>query len=270
MYGAIIGDMVGSKYEFANIHTKDFPLFSAGCSYTDDSLMTIAVGKALLRAKAGESDFKAALIGEMQHMGKEYPYPQGGYGTRFSAWLRSEMPAPYRSYGNGSAMRVSPCGLLAATLEEALCLAEASAAVTHNHPEGIRGAQAVAAAIFLARTGVEKGALRDYLRANFYPLDRTLAQIRPHYHFDESCQGTVPEAIQAFLESTDFADALRNAVSLGGDSDTLGAITGSIAWSYYYPREKEHLDPLAAQAMAMLPQALQKAVREFVAFQATK
>ena len=239
MYGAIVGDIVGSKYEFNNIKTKDFPFVSPGCSYTDDSIMTVAVAKALLKTRdemaqgKEKADFRAALIDEMRKLGAAYPHPQGGYGGRFGAWLRAKDPQPYNSYGNGSAMRVSPCGLIAVTMEEALAVAKASAEVTHNHPEGIKGAQAVAAAIFLARTGKGKEEIGDYLRANFYPLDRTLDEIRPSYGFSESCQKTVPEAITAFLESTSYEDAIRNAISLGGDSDTIGAITGAIAWSYY-------------------------------------
>ena len=233
MFGAIIGDIVGSAYEFCNIKTKDFPLFSPACDYTDDSLMTIAVGQALSTPWEDMEALKKNFVQTMQAMGSAYPYPTGSYGGRFSAWLRSRNPQPYGSFGNGSAMRVSPCGLYAATLEEALALAKASAEVTHNHPEGIKGAQATAAAIFLARTGSGKDSIRDYIREHFYPLEETLEQIRPAYRFDESCQGTVPQAIQAFLESDSFEDAIRNAVSLGGDSDTLCAITGSIAWSYY-------------------------------------
>ena len=232
MYGAIIGDIIGSKYEFNNIKTKDFPLISKGCDYTDDSIMTVAVAKALLRAREG-ADLRSALIEEMQSLGRAYPYPLGGYGVRFSAWLRSANPQPYNSYGNGSAMRASPCGIIAVTLEEALALAKVSAEVTHNHPEGIKGAQAVAAAVFLAKRSLSKDQIREYLRENFYPLDRSLDEIRPGYGFHESCQKTVPEAIQAFLESDSYEDAIRNAVSLGGDSDTIAVITGAIAWSYY-------------------------------------
>ena len=233
MYGAMIGDIVGSKYEFNNIKTKDFHLFSAGCSFTDDTVMTVSVAKALLRCPAPGPALSAALVEEMQALGRIYPHPQGGYGGRFASWLRAERPEPYHSYGNGSAMRVSPCGILAGSLEEALALAEASAAVTHDHPEGIKGAQAVAAAIYLARSGADKREIRRFVEERFYPLNRTLAEIRPNYGFFESCQKTVPEAIIAFLESESFEDAVRNAVSLGGDSDTIGAITGSIAWAYY-------------------------------------
>ena len=235
MLGAIIGDIVGSKYEFNNIKTKDFPLFSDDCEYTDDSIMTIAVAKALLRSRKDQSDFKTVLIEEMQAMGKKYPYPKGGYGMRFSRWLTDFEPNPYNSFGNGSAMRVSPCGIIAVELYEALSLAKASAEVTHNHPEGIKGAQAVAGAVFLAKQHKTKDEIADFIRTNFYDIDFTLDEIRQSYSFNESCQGTVPQAIVAFLESTSFEDAIRNAVSLGGDCDTLTAITGSIAWAYYCP-----------------------------------
>ena len=236
MYGAINGDIVGSTYEFNNVKTRDFPLFPQGSDFTDDSIMTFAVAKALFRAREEQVSFKAVLVEEMQRLGREYPCPMGAYGGRFSCWLRSKDPQPYGSFGNGSAMRVSPCGLIAVTLQEALDLAEASAAVTHNHPEGIKGAQAVAAAIFLARTGRTQAEIKQYIHENFYPMDRSFEEIRRNYRFNESCQQTVPEAITAFLESDSFEDAIRNAMYLGGDSDTIGAITGAIAWSYYYNR----------------------------------
>ena len=235
MIGAIIGDIVGSKYEFNNIKTKDFPLFSSDSTYTDDSIMTITVAKALLRSRNEKSDFKPILIEEMQAYGRKYPHPKGGYGGRFSHWLTDTDPKPYNSFGNGSAMRVSPCGLIAVELYEALSLAKASAEVTHNHPEGIKGAQAVAGAVFLAKQHKEKKDIADFISTNFYDLDFSLSDIRNSYQFDETCQGTVPQAIVAFLESTSFEDAIRNAVSLGGDCDTLTAITGSIAWAYYSP-----------------------------------
>ena len=225
MYGAIIGDIAGSKYEFDCMKTKEFPFITEGCTYTDDTNMTVAVARALLNG----CDFTR----EMQALGRQYPYPQGGYGGRFSAWLHAARPEPYHSYGNGAAMRVSPCGLIAVTLQEALALARASAEVTHDHPEGIRGAQAAAGAVFLAKSGKSKAEIREYIDSTFYPLDRSLDEIRPVYSFNETCQKTVPEAIQAFLESTSYEDAVRNAISLGGDSDTIAAITGSIAWSYY-------------------------------------
>ena len=268
MFGAIIGDIVGSKYEFGNFKSKEFPLFQEGCGYTDDTIMTIAVANALLRARNEDGGFKNILVEEMQRFGRAYPHPQGAYGGRFAAWLQSKDPQPYGSYGNGSAMRVSPCGLLAVTMEEALDLAKASAEVTHNHPEGIKGAQAAAAAVFMARTGAAKEEIREYIQEHFYPLDQTLDEIRPKYHFDESCQGTVPQAIQAFLESCSYEDAIRNAVSLGGDSDTIGAITGAIAWSFYWARcwddpIPEDMKRIRDQTAAMLPDDLLAVVDEF-------
>ena len=167
----------------------------------------------------------------MQFLGREYP--NAGYGGMFSCWLKEENPLPYHSFGNGSAMRVSPCGMIAVELVEALSLAKASAEVTHNHPEGIKGAQAVAGAIFLAKTKATKEDIKKFIIENFYELDFTLDDIRPMYYFNETCQGSVPQAIACFLESENFEDAIRNAVSLGGDSDTIAAIAGSIAWAYY-------------------------------------
>ena len=231
MYGAIIGDIVGSKYEFDNIKTKDFPFISQGCGFTDDSVMTIAVASALLQSRNEGHPFKPLLVRKMQALGQKYPY--AGYGGMFSSWLVEENPSPYNSFGNGSAMRVSPCGLIAVTLDEAIALAEASAEVTHNHPEGIKGAEATAAAIFLAKTGASKEKIREYICEHYYNLTQTLDQIRPTYWFNETCQETVPQAIVAFLESESYEEAVRNAVSLGGDSDTLAAITGAIAWSFY-------------------------------------
>lgn len=237
MYGAIIGDIVGSKYEFYNIKTKNFPFISRGCTYTDDTVMTVAVAKALLRSIEEGIPFKGVLIQEMQQLGRKYP--SAGYGGMFTSWIRDENPQPYNSFGNGSAMRVSPCGLIAVTLEEAITLARVSAGVTHNHPEGIKGAEATAAAIFLARTGKSMEEIGDCIRNHYYYLSQTLDEIRPTYRFDVTCQGTVPQAIIAFLESTGYEDAIRNAVSIGGDSDTLAAITGAIAWSYYRFRDRD-------------------------------
>ena len=262
MYGAIIGDTVGSVYEFDNVKTKEFPLFSEYSSFTDDSVMTIAVAAALLRWKQDGADLHRATVEEMQRFGRLYPHPKGAYGGRFSQWLRSDDPQPYNSLGNGSAMRVSPCGLIAGSLEEALELAAVSAEVTHNHPEGIKGAQATAAAIYLAKTGSGIPEIRSYISENFYPMDRTLDEIRPDYHFDETCPGTVPEAITAFLESKSFEDAIRNAVSLGGDSDTIGAITGAIAWAYY-GRDGLQPDMQAMLDQIRLPEDLQTVVDAF-------
>ena len=233
MIGAIIGDFAGSTYEFHSIKTKDFPLFAPGSSYTDDSLMSIAVASALMQTGEGHVSFKSHVVTSMRQIAAKYPCPMGGYGGRFRHWLVSSVPRPYGSFGNGSAMRVSPCGDVAATLDEALELARQSAEVTHNHPEGIKGAQAVAAAIYLARTGESRDGIRSYIEQHFYPLHQTADEIRPRYRFDETCQGTVPQAITAFLESVSFEDALRTAVSLGGDCDTLTDITCAIAWPFY-------------------------------------
>lgn len=261
MIGAIAGDIIGSVYEFNNIKTKDFPLFTRGSTYTDDTIMTAAVAKALLQSRDNHADFRTLLIEEMQSFGRRYPNPMGGYGANFAKWLTSPNPSPYNSYGNSSAMRVSPCGYIAVSLAEALSLAKASAEVTHNHPEGIKGAQAVAGAIFLALNDKDKDEIASFIKKNFYDLDFTLDEIRPSYQFNGSCQGTVPQAIVAFLESTSFEDAIRNAVSLGGDSDTLAAITGSIAYAYYSdilrPRDASpDVRQIQAQVHSMLPEEI--------------
>ena len=223
MLGAIIGDIVGSVYEWHSVKTKDFPLFGEKCFFTDDTVMTAAVANALLNGGTAD-DF----IDSMKRFGRHYP--NSGYGGRFGSWIHSDDREPYNSWGNGSAMRVSPCGWFADALQEAEALAERSAAVTHNHPEGIKGAQATAAAIYLARSKHPKDQIKDYIEKKYkYNLSRTLDEIRPAYRFNESCKETVPEAIIAFLESSGFEDAIRNAISLGGDSDTLAAITGGIA-----------------------------------------
>jgi len=228
--------MVGSPYEFDDtaIKTTDFPLFSDESTYTDDTVMTIAVAEVLLGRPQTDEAAEAALVESMRRWGRQISLPKGGYGGRFARWLRSDVPKPYGSWGNGSAMRVSSVGWLYATLDETEHWAEVSARVTHDHPEGIKGAQATAATMFLARTGASKDEIRAYVTQRFdYYLTRTLDQIRPTYHHVESCQETVPEAITAFLESTGFEDAVRLAVSLGGDADTQGAITGAIAEAAY-------------------------------------
>ena len=235
MYGAILGDIIGSPFEFdRGDKTKEFDLFTKGCDFTDDSVMTIAVGEALLAVgpEATVKEIEEAVVTNMQDRGKRYPY--AGYGGRFRYWLRERNPKPYGSYGNGSAMRVSAVGWLYDSLERTREVARATANVTHNHPEGIKGAEATASAIYMARKESSKEEIKEYIEREFhYNLDRTLDEIRPGYHMDETCQRTVPEAIIAFLESKDFEDAIRNAVSLGGDTDTLGAITGSIAEAFY-------------------------------------
>jgi len=227
MLGAIIGDIVGSVYEWNNIKVKDFPFLNDKGFFTDDSVMTIAVADALL--KGGSPD---DFIDSMKVIGRQYP--DSGYGGSFHGWIFSDDRNPYNSYGNGSAMRVAACAWYANSLEEAEILAKKSAEVTHNHKEGIKGAQATAAAIFLSRTGEAKEEIKTYLENKYgYDLGRTLDEIRPVYKFNETCQETVPEAIIAFLESKGFEDAIRNAISIGGDSDTIAAITGSIAEAVY-------------------------------------
>lgn len=254
LYGAIIGDIVGSKYEFNNIKSKDFPFFSDGCSFTDDTIMTIAVANALQNSWDKKEEFTSCLINGMKTLGRKYPHPQGGYGGRFAGWLESDNSQPYNSFGNGSAMRVSACAIYAVELNEALELAKLSASVTHNHTEGIKGAQAVAAAIFLAKQKKSKAGIKEYIEKNFYPLQETVEDIRKYYTFDETCQGTVPQAIIAFLESSSFEDAIRNAVSIGGDTDTIAAITGSIAWAFYLDIYADTHDEIILKANEYLPQ----------------
>ncbi len=224
MFGAMAGDIIGSVYEFSPIKTTDFPLFQERSRFTDDSVLTVATAYCILN--------KGDYVSAFKHIGRRYP--DSGYGGNFIHWLFSDATEPYNSWGNGSAMRVSPVGFAFDTMEDVLHEAQRSAEVTHNHPEGIKGAQATAATIFLSRTGKNKDEIIHFIENIFnYDLNRTLEDIRPNYRFDVSCQGTVPEAIIAFLESNDFEDAIRKAVSLGGDSDTLACITGGIAQAYY-------------------------------------
>ena len=235
MYGAILGDIIGSPFEFdRGDKTKDFKLFSRRSHFTDDSVMTLAVCEALLKVgqDATVKEIEDAVITSMQSWGRRYPHE--GYGGYFRRWLTARHPEPYNSFGNGSAMRVSAAGWLYDSLKKTRVVAKATANVTHNHPEGIKGAEATASAIFMARNGSSKEEIKKYIENEFhYDLNRTLDEIRPSFHMDETCQKTVPEAIIAFLEARDFEDAIRNAVSLGGDTDTLGAITGSIAEAYF-------------------------------------
>ena len=235
MYGAILGDIIGCPFEFdRGGKTKNFPLFCRESEFTDDTVMTIAVADAFLEAPAdaGEDIIRTLLVENMQHYGALYPH--AGYGARFIHWLRAWNPQPYGSFGNGSAMRVAAIGWLFDDLPMTLAMAGLSASVTHNHPEGIKGAKATAAAIYLARTGSTKAEISSYIEENFhYDLSRTCDQIRPTYHHVESCQETVPEAITAFLEGESFEDVIRTAVSLGGDCDTLTCIAGSIAEAFY-------------------------------------
>ena len=230
MFGAIIGDIVGSRYEWANIRQKQFQLFKRQCCATDDSVMTLAVAESLLEAESLE-DLPACAVRSMQALGRKYP--RAGYGGRFYDWLFSDDPHPFNSWGNGAGMRVSPCAWKAGSLEEALALSDAVTGVTHNHPEGMKGARAVTSAVFLARSGCSMEEIRKHIEDNYYRLDFTLDGIRKTYRFDVSCQGSVPQAIEAFLESTGFEDAVRNAVSIGGDSDTIAAMTGAMAEAFW-------------------------------------
>ena len=232
MLGAIVGDTIGSVYEWGNIKTTDFPLFSDKAFFTDDSVMTVAVAHALLDHFDGEKLSESGLVELMRSYGKTYP--DAGYGGRFRRWLKTPRPKPYNSFGNGSAMRVSPVAWVSGDLALVEELAAATAEVTHNHPEGIKGAQATAACIALARRGAGNDEIRGYVEQRYgYDLGFTLDSIRPSYSFDVTCQGSVPQAIVAFLESTDFEDAVRRAISIGGDSDTIAAITGSMAQARY-------------------------------------
>lgn len=256
MLGAIIGDIVGSRFEWNNNRSKQFDFMTYKCSVTDDSIMSLAIAKALLESKADYSDLSEKAVKYMQGIGKNYP--DCGYGGRFRDWIHSDNPKPYGSYGNGSAMRVSACGFVANSLEEAKKLSKAVTEVTHNHPEGLKGAEATAVAIFLARSGKNLLEIRDYITKNYYPLNFTLDGIRDSYEFNESCQDTVPQALEAFFESTNFEDAIRNAISIGGDSDTLAAITGGIAEAYYgIPTE------IRKHALTFLDERLLKILVEF-------
>ncbi len=247
------------SYEFDrnNYKHKDFPLLSENSHFTDDTVMTLAVALGLIAGQGDAQKTFADVQHEMRHWGRRYPH--AGYGGMFRQWLRAEHPQPYGSFGNGSAMRVAAAGWLFDTLDKTLEMAKVTAEVTHNHPEGIKGAQATAAAIFLARTGHSKPEIKRYVEQTFgYDLSRTCDEIRPHYRHVETCQQTVPEAIIAFLESNSFEDALRNAVSLGGDSDTLACITGGIAEAFYgMPPE------LQQETLKRLPEEMQAAYELF-------
>ena len=248
--GAIAGDIIGSPYERRPMKRTDFPLFSDRSRFTDDTVMTVATAHAILTG----TSYEAAYL----HFGRRYP--NAGYGGAFREWLQSESPKPYDSWGNGSAMRVSPVGWAFTDVDTVLREAERSAAPTHGDPEGVKGAQAVALAVFLARTGLSKGEIRDDLQRRFgYSLERTVEEIRPGYAFDVSCQGSVPEAIVAFMDSTDWESAVRLAVSLGGDSDTQGCIAGAIAEAFYGGVP----EIVAATAMSCLPDDLRTVVDRF-------
>ena len=250
MIGAIAGDIIGSVYEFHNIKTSKFPLFSPGCRFTDDSVLTIALADSILTG-----------VDYIDNLKKYYAlYPDAGFGGYFRRWAASADREPYNSFGNGAAMRISPVGFAFSSLDETLQRAEEYTAVTHNHPEGIKGACAAAAAIFLARTGQSKDQMRTYIESTFgYNLQRTISGIRPGYNYEISCQKTVPEAVIAFLDSSDYESAVRLAVSLGGDSDTLACITGGIAQAFYGGVPKVIQD----QALEFLDPYLRHIIRSF-------
>lgn len=268
MLGALIGDTVGSVYEFNNIKTKDFEFLTRKCNFTDDTVMTMAVAQWLM---VGKDRTQKDLERSMVELAKQYPL--AGYGGGFRRWLffpgelrsydgtkNCGLRRPYNSFGNGSAMRVSGCGWYFDTLEETEYWAEQSAAITHNHPEGIKGAQATAAAIFLARTGHSKQEIKDYIEQKYgYDLSRTCDEIRPHYRFNETCQDTVPQALTSFLESTDFEDCIRLGVSLGGDTDTLCAIAGAVAEAFYGGIP----ETIAQQILPKIPDGFLAILRQF-------
>jgi ADP-ribosyl-[dinitrogen reductase] hydrolase len=252
MLGCIIGDFAGSCYEFDSPRRTDFELFPPHAEITDDSILSIATAEVLLK----NGDYARMY----QQFALLYPEPMGGYGMRFQQWARTKDAPPYNSWGNGSAMRVSPVGLAKNTEEEVLHEATLSASVTHDHPEGIKGAQATSLAVFMARTGASKQTIRSTISTRFgYAMDRSVESIRPSYGFNESCQETVPEAIIAFLDSTDFESAIRLSISLGGDSDTLACITGGIAEAYY----KEIPTFMTERVLPRIPPGLRSTVLEF-------
>jgi len=250
MLGAIVGDVIGSVHEGAGTKTKDFPLFVSGSTFTDDSVLTVAVADWIMSGR----DLVSLL-----HAYTE-AYPGRGYGGMFRHWAGNCLREPYNSFGNGAAMRVSPVGFAFDTIEEVVAWAERSAGVTHNHPEGIRGAQATAVAIYLARHGQSKDQIRAALESQFgYDLEARLDQIRPSYGFDETCQGTVPQALVAFFESTSYEDAVRNAISLGGDADTLACIAGGVAEAFYGGVPPD----ITQRAMALLDDELVAVIGRF-------
>lgn len=242
MLGAIIGDVVGSRFEFNNFKSKNFDFFYGNpkankitafweSSFTDDSVMTVAIAEALIDSKPDLSDLGKYAVKYMRKWGRNYP--GRGYGGSFRRWLIMDDMQAYKSWGNGAAMRVSPCGFAANSLSEAIEMSRLVTEVTHNHPEGLKGAEATVVAIYMARTGKNKKEIKKYIEENYYKLDFTLDEIRPNYEFDVSCQGSVPQALEAFFESEGFEDCIRNAVSIGGDSDTIAAIAGGVAEAYY-------------------------------------
>ena len=261
MIGAIIGDIVGSRFEFDenNIKTKEFDFFHEECDWTDDSLLTVAVAAALMKWRDEGGDLRKIATKSMRDFARANPC---GYGSRFRDWLECDDPQPYNSWGNGSAMRVSACGWVGTSLDEVKSLSLQVTDITHNHPEGIKGAEATAVSIWLARQGWKIPEIRAHVVENYYPMDFTLDEIRPTYHMDESCQGSLPQALEAFFESTSFEDAIRNAVSIGGDSDTIAAITGAVAGAFYGVPEG-----IRSKAETFLDKPLLKTLRDFCVYE---
>jgi len=231
MIGAIIGDIAGSRFEFHNHRSKDFEIFHKNSFFTDDTIMSLAVAKAVLEYKKNKSDLLANAVKYMQEIGRHYP--NCGYGVRFFGWIYSANPKPYESFGNGAAMRVSACAFAADSREEAIEMSDRVTAVSHDHVEGIKGARAVTDAIWLARQGKSIPEIKKFICENYYNIDFSIDEIRGFYLFNETCQDTVPQALEAFFESESFEDTIRTAVSVGGDSDTLTAIACSVAEAYY-------------------------------------
>ena len=258
MLGAIIGDIVGSRWEFSPNKSKDFTFLSQNNFPTDDTFMTLAIAKSFLECKSDYSDLGNLVIKNMQYIGNKYP--NGDYGLRFRNWLIEKNPQPYNSFGNGSAMRVSPCAIVAKSLEEAKLLSQKVTEVTHNHPEGIKGAEATTVAIYMAKTGKSLQEIKKCINDNYYPMNFTIDGIRNRYRFDETCQGSVPESLMSFFEANSYEDCIRNAVSLGGDADTQAAIAGSIA-EYYFGIPTD----LRNQALKYLPDELLKILTDFEA-----
>jgi len=258
LYGAIIGDIAGSRFEFHPIKGKDisFDLLSPRCTFTDDTVMTCAVAKAILDSKPDHSDLGEMAVKDMRLLGRTFK--GRGYGGRFRRWLTCSEPHPYNSCGNGSAMRVSAVGYAARSIDEAIAMSKAVTEVTHNHPEGIKGAEATAVCVWMAHNGFSMEEIGDMVRNWYYPLNFTLDEIRDEYKFNELARFTVPQAIEAFLESTSYEDAIRLAITLGGDSDTLAAITGGIAGAYYGVPED-----LRKQAVLFLPSELLTIINDF-------
>lgn len=264
MLGAIAGDVIGSVYEWHNVKTTEFELFSRESRFTDDTVMTVAVADSILNRPISSNpltesmEVKKVYACKFREYGRKYP--DAGYGNMFKNWVKSETIGPYGSFGNGSAMRVSPIGFAFDSMEEVLREAKRSAEVTHNHKEGIKGAQAVASAVFMSRSGESKQKIKNFIEKSFgYDLSRKLDDIRPDYRFDSSCKGSVPQAIIAFLESESYEDAVRKAISIGGDSDTIACIAGGIAQAYY----KEIPSYIVDRVRLLLDSGLKRVMDEF-------